>query len=56
VRVYENVGHAFANESPAPHASFEAREKTQGFPAYDEAAAANAWAMTFTFFGKHLRA
>jgi carboxymethylenebutenolidase len=56
VRVYANVGHAFANESPAPHASFEAREKTQGFPAYDASAAADAWAMTFTFFGKHLRA
>ena len=54
VHMYDRVGHAFANESPAPHASFEAREETQGFPVYDADAAATAWARTFAFFEKHL--
>ena len=52
--MYDRVGHAFANESPAPYASFEAREETQGFPVYDADAARVAWARTFAFFEKHL--
>ena len=54
VHMYDRVGHAFANESPAPYASFEAREETQGFPVYDADAARVAWARTFAFFEKHL--
>ena len=55
VHVYERVGHAFANESPAPFATFEARKEAQGFPGFDAEAAATAWARTFAFFEKHLK-
>ena len=55
VHVYERVGHAFANESPAPFVSFEARKEAQGFPGFDAEAAATAWARTFAFFENHLK-
>ena len=52
--IYEGVGHAFMNDSPAPYASFEEREKTMGFPSYDAAQAGAAWGRLLGFFGKHL--
>ena len=42
------------NDSPAPYASFEEREKTMGFPSYDAAQAGAAWGRLLGFFGKHL--
>ena len=58
VFLYEAVGHAFMNDSPAPYESFEARIAAQGpgFPAYDEKAASLAWERVLGFFSSHLGA
>lgn len=55
VYVYDGVGHAFMNESPAPFASFEARQQEMGFPPYDQAQAELAWGRMLAFFGTHLK-
>ena len=54
VLFFEGVGHAFMNQSPNPYESFEEREKSQGFPAYDETQASKAWEKTNQFFTKYL--
>ena len=55
VHLYENLGHAFMNDSPAPFASFEARKEAMGFPPYDEEQAEEAWERVQGFFELHLR-
>lgn len=52
---YNNVGHSFMNDMPAPYASFEEREATLGFPPYNHEQAQLAWRRLLQFFGKHLR-
>ena len=56
VYVYENVGHAFMNDSPAPFASFAEREEKMGesFPPYSPSRAKLAWGRLFKFFDQHL--
>jgi len=51
---YPGVGHAFLNSSPAPHASFEARKETQGFPPYDSTQAQLAWSRIIAFLKKRV--
>ena len=57
VFVYEGVGHAFMNESPAPFADFTARQAKMGdgFPPYDPKQAEFAWSRLVAFFDKHLK-
>ena len=57
VFLYPGVGHAFMNESPAPHASFEARQAAQGegFPPYSEEQAELAWGRLLAFFDANLK-
>ena len=55
VFLYEGVGHAFMNESPAPFESFEARAEKMGFPAYDSKRAELAWDRLLSFFDDHLK-
>jgi len=52
--VYEGVGHAFMNETPAPYESFEARTAAMGMPPYDKTQAELAWSRMLDFFKKHL--
>lgn len=52
---YNNVGHSFLNDMPAPFASFEEREAKLGFPVYSHQQAELAWHRLLQFFGKHLR-
>eukprot|EP00930_Biecheleria_cincta_P081036 TRINITY_DN6962_c0_g2_i1.p1 TRINITY_DN6962_c0_g2~~TRINITY_DN6962_c0_g2_i1.p1 ORF type:complete len:274 (+),score=53.93 TRINITY_DN6962_c0_g2_i1:51-872(+) len=52
---YNNVGHSFLNDMPAPYASFEEREAKLGFPPYNHEQAELAWRRLLQFFGKHLR-
>jgi carboxymethylenebutenolidase len=54
VHIYEGVGHAFMNESPAPFASFDERQEKMGFPAYDVQQADLAWGRLLDFFLTHL--
>ena len=53
--LYDGVGHAFMNASPAPFATFDAREEALGFPAHDPTAAETAWTRLFAFLGEHLK-
>lgn len=55
--IYEGVGHAFMNDSPAPYASFEERLEKQGagFPPYDAAKAQLAWGRLLRFFDSNLK-
>jgi len=55
VFVYDDVGHAFMNDKPAPFESFEARQESMNFPPYKPATAALAWSRLIDFFGKHLK-
>ena len=55
VFIYDGVGHAFMNTSPAPFKSFDERKEKMGFPPYDELRARLAWNRLFEFFGKHLK-
>ncbi|HTK67346.1 MAG TPA: dienelactone hydrolase family protein [Pseudonocardia sp.] len=48
VKVYEGVGHSFANKLPA-----QPIQRIVGF-GYDEAATDDAWKRVFAFFAKHL--
>lgn len=52
--IYPEVGHAFLNSTPAPHASFEVRQEKQGFPPYHKDQATVAWGRITDFFKKHL--
>eukprot|EP00967_Tisochrysis_lutea_P091199 scaffold130818_cov32-Tisochrysis_lutea.AAC.1 len=56
VFIYEKVGHAFMNDSPAPYASFEERKEKLGQQVYDAEQAEKAWGRLFDFFAKHLKA
>jgi carboxymethylenebutenolidase len=49
VKVYPHAGHSFANKLPA-----QLLLRITGF-GYNEAAADDAWARVFAFFGEHLR-
>mmetsp|Transcript_12235 Transcript_12235/g.37627 ORF Transcript_12235/g.37627 Transcript_12235/m.37627 type:complete len:271 (-) Transcript_12235:250-1062(-) len=53
--VYEDVGHAFMNDSPAPWTSFEARQKEMGFPPYRADRAEMAWTRLLSFFDLWLK-
>lgn len=55
VHIYDGVGHAFMNESPAPFETFDERKEKLGFPPYDEAQANLAWGRLFEFFDKWLK-
>ena len=55
VFLYEGVGHAFMNDSPAPFESFEARTEKMGFPGYDSKRAELAWDRLLSFFDDHLK-
>lgn len=55
VFVYEGVGHAFINDSPAPFESFAAREAALGFPPHDPAVAVAAWERLHAFLRTHLK-
>ena len=50
VYVYDDVGHAFMNDSPAPYPSFEARKEALGFVPFDERAATAAWKRLLDFY------
>jgi carboxymethylenebutenolidase len=54
LHTYPNVGHAFMNDTPDPYATWEARQKAQGFPPYDETQVNVAWSRLLRFFEKHL--
>ena len=54
--IYDGVGHAFMNDSPAPYESFEARQAAMGFVPYDGALAGRAWGRMTAFFHKQLDA
>lgn len=54
--IYSEVGHAFLNSTPAPHASFDARQATQGFPPYRKDQASLAWGRIKAFFQEHIAA
>ena len=56
VFVYEGVGHAFMNDSPAPYESFEARAAAMGFVPFRADVADAAWARTVAFLKRHLGA
>jgi len=54
VFLYDGVGHAFMNESPAPFRTFDERKDALGFPPYSPETAQTAWARLLDFFGTHL--
>lgn len=56
VWTYTGVGHAFANDSPAPFATFQARREALGFPPFAAEQAAVAWGRTLDFCAEHLKA
>jgi carboxymethylenebutenolidase len=56
VFVYEGVGHAFMNDSPAPYESFEARAAAMGFVPFRPDVADAAWDRTVAFLKRHLGA
>lgn len=49
VKVYDGVGHSFANQLPA-----QPIQRIVGF-GYDQAATDDAWGRVFAFFGEHLK-
>jgi carboxymethylenebutenolidase len=49
VKVYQGVGHSFANQLPA-----QPIQRIVGF-GYDQAATDDAWGRVFAFFGEHLK-
>ena len=55
VYLYDKVGHAFMNDSPAPFETFAERERELGFPEHDPDQAALAWSRLFAFLGTWLK-
>ena len=55
IYLYDDVGHGFMNDSPAPFDSFEVRKESMGFPVYNPVRADLAWGRLLDFLNSNLK-